>query len=204
MNPVIVRRLCLSLFVVSIFSLQAGCASKDKDWVVLLPQTDAATGAVIVTTADAQTVIDQPFQGAQIYDNDITRTSAPADKISRIFGAAIDAQPIKPQKYILYFEFETVRITEVSKAKLQAMLKEISTRQAVEIDIVGHTDSMGNIQENDKLSLDRAKEIRSQLIANGLKDQMIRVSGRGEREPIITTKDNVIERKNRRVEVTIR
>ncbi len=63
---------------------------------------------------------------------------------------------------------------------------------------------MGDAASNDKLSLDRAIEVRAALVQDGLPVANARVTGRGEREPRVPTPDDINEPLNRRVEVIVR
>ena len=73
-----------------------------------------------------------------------------------------------------------------------------------EIAIEGHTDSVGAQAANDSLSLQRAESVRRELIRRGIPAETIRASGRGERELLVPTADNVAEARNRRVEIIVR
>jgi outer membrane protein OmpA-like peptidoglycan-associated protein len=84
------------------------------------------------------------------------------------------------------------------------LFAEVAKRQAVEVQVTGHTDTLGKESDNDRLSEERAQAIREMLIAQGLKSNFIRAVGRGERELLIPTPDNVREPRNRRVEVIVR
>ena len=87
---------------------------------------------------------------------------------------------------------------------LAALLAEVAKRQAVEVQITGHTDRVGSVADNDRLSQVRAEAVRDMLAHNGLQASFIRAVGRGEREPLIPTADEQPEPQNRRVEVLVR
>ena len=57
---------------------------------------------------------------------------------------------------------------------------------------------------DDGLSLRRAERVRNDLIGRGIPGDKIQVAGRGEREPLVPTEDEVAEPRNRRVEITVR
>jgi outer membrane protein OmpA-like peptidoglycan-associated protein len=63
---------------------------------------------------------------------------------------------------------------------------------------------MGPLEYNDTLSLRRAERVRKDFVDRGVPDSAISVAGRGEREPIVATADEVTEPRNRRVEINIR
>ena len=70
--------------------------------------------------------------------------------------------------------------------------------------VIGHTDSVGGLEANDKLSRLRAETVRDILIAAGVPENKIEIAGRGEREPLVKTANEVAEAQNRRVEISVR
>jgi outer membrane protein OmpA-like peptidoglycan-associated protein len=72
------------------------------------------------------------------------------------------------------------------------------------VQVTGHTDTVGSETDNDKLSLKRAEDILTALVAQGLNPAISRAVGRGERELIVQTPDNTAEPRNRRVEIIVR
>ena len=83
-------------------------------------------------------------------------------------------------------------------------MAEVARRPAVEVVVIGHTDRVGTVQYNDALSLQRAGKLRDELVRLGIPLDRIQVAGRGEREPLVPTEDQVPEPRNRRVEITVR
>lgn len=114
------------------------------------------------------------------------------------------ALPPRATRITLYFLEGTTRITPDSEPQLARLLQEVSRRAGAEVLITGHTDTVGRDEDNDVLSMRRAEEIRSALAAHGLDLAITRAVGRGERELLVPTADDVREDRNRRVEVTIR
>jgi outer membrane protein OmpA-like peptidoglycan-associated protein len=84
------------------------------------------------------------------------------------------------------------------------MRREISERTALEVRVIGHTDRVGSRQANDALSKNRAEAIREQLIASGVPADSLETVGRGERDLLVPTEDEVDEPRNRRVEINLR
>ena len=70
--------------------------------------------------------------------------------------------------------------------------------------MIGHTDRVGALLYNDTLSLRRAERVRKIFVERGLPTGAIHTAGRGEREPIVPTADEVSEPLNRRVEINVR
>jgi outer membrane protein OmpA-like peptidoglycan-associated protein len=110
--------------------------------------------------------------------------------------------PYAPRHYILYFSEGTTDLTPESVPILEALRKEVT--EASDVQITGHTDTVGSSDSNDKLSYERAVEIRAALVKKGLPVANARVAGRGERELRVQTADGVNEPANRRVEVILR
>jgi outer membrane protein OmpA-like peptidoglycan-associated protein len=70
-----------------------------------------------------------------------------------------------------------------------------------EVRIIGHTDSTGSDELNDRLSMQRAEATRNYLAARGVNPQRIMVAGRGEHEPVADNRTEAGRAMNRRVEI---
>ncbi len=69
------------------------------------------------------------------------------------------------------------------------------------VTIVGHTDSTGGEELNNRLSIERAANVREYLRAKGLEPSRMIANGRGEREPVASNDTNAGRAQNRRVEI---
>jgi len=83
-------------------------------------------------------------------------------------------------------------------------MAEVRKRPAPDVIVVGHTDRVGYLQDNDRLALKRAEKMRAELLRQGLPADSVLAAGRGEREPLVPTADEVAEPRNRRVEMLVR
>ena len=70
--------------------------------------------------------------------------------------------------------------------------------------IRGHTNSNGDKELNFKVGLRRAKKIRDQLLARGVKRSQIETTSQGEDVPIADNKTAEGRRKNTRIEIFIK
>ena len=72
-------------------------------------------------------------------------------------------------------------------AKLDALVKDVQSQaaQVSSINVVGHSDFLGDEKYNERLSRERAQVVANYLMQNGL-SVAVSVDGRGEREPITT------------------
>ena len=106
--------------------------------------------------------------------------------------------------YTLNFLEGSDEYTTESRQTVETVLRELAKRPAAEIAVIGHTDRVGAVEYNDKLSLQRAERVRADFLKRGVSERSISVAGRGEREPLVATADEVAEARNRRVEINIR
>jgi outer membrane protein OmpA-like peptidoglycan-associated protein len=181
--------------------LLGACASER---VVLLPAADGSTGAVVVRDQQGELRLDQPYAALKrSLAANRPYQSSPAEVTER-FAQALAAQPPRPSAYVLYFEAGGNVLTQESQAALASIRKEIAERPASEVMVIGHTDRVGNAELNDSLSLTRAEGIRDLLIESGVAVDKLEAVGRGERDPLVPTADDVDEPKNRRVEINVR
>jgi outer membrane protein OmpA-like peptidoglycan-associated protein len=181
--------------------LLGGCVSER---VVLLPSPDGRPTAVVVRDARDEVVLDKPYAGVQRRAGEISPVQSSPAEVDKWFGAALAAQPLKPRSFTLYFAGGAEMLTPESEAELATIKREITGRPASEVMVIGHTDTVGGLEANDKLSLKRATAVREILIAAGVPGEKIETAGRGEREPLVKTGDEVAEPQNRRVEISVR
>ena len=179
--------------------------STTKELVVLLPGEDGPAGAVAIVAKQHTTILDAPLAAAKIdTQGRVKKGPITEAEVRQTFAPALAAQPPKPVSFTLYFLANSTEIVPSSQATLEALLAEVAKRQAVEVQITGHTDRVGSVADNDRLSQVRAEAVRDMLANNGLQASFIRSVGRGEREPLIPTADEQPEPQNRRVEVIVR
>jgi len=186
--------------------LLVGCAKPMRDDLyALLPDQDGQTGVLSVESGGRQAVLDRPYAAARVTEPGRVAAGAITEQEARqAFGAALDAQPGRPTSFILYFLEARDELTPDSRQLLDRIVDEIARRPAPEIVVIGHTDRVGAVTYNDTLSLRRAERVRDELVKVGIAADRIRVAGRGEREPLVPTADEVAEARNRRVEINVR
>jgi len=174
------------------------------DSVILLPEKDGRSTAVTLTQAGGQVVLDRPYAGARTGAAGPQPFASSEAEVQARFGAALAAQPPRPASFVLYFMEGRDTLTDESRAVVEKVFAEIAARPAPDVAVIGHTDSVGAQAANDSLSLQRAESIRRELIRRGIPAENVQASGRGERELLVSTADNVAEARNRRVEIIVR
>lgn len=195
--------LLLVILVVSIAS--AGCSSLRHDEVILLPGKDGKVGSVVVSNNSGEVVLDKAYASAKTGNNKIVTSASSAEEVGREFGKTLAVQPPRPSFYLVYFETGSDRLTSESGRAMDGILADIAKRPSPEVVVIGHTDTVGRVGiRNDELSKQRAEVVRTLLIKQGIPAASISVEGRGNRELLVPTTDNVDEPRNRRVEITVR
>jgi len=77
----------------------------------------------------------------------------------------------------------------------------LASQPNTEVRIVGHTDSTGSDELNNRLSVERAQATRNYLVSRGVPAQQIRTAGVGEHEPVADNGTEAGRARNRRVEI---
>ncbi len=181
--------------------LLSACASER---VILLPSSDGRASAVVVRDAGSELVLDRPYAATvrSLGSNRLYQEGA--EQTQTRYAPVLQARPMAPFSFTLYFESGSDRLTPESRAQFARIKHEVTARPAPEVMVIGHTDRVGTRADNDALSMQRAQTMRDLLVAEGLLGGKIEVAGRGERELLVPTADEVEEARNRRVEVNIR
>jgi outer membrane protein OmpA-like peptidoglycan-associated protein len=180
-------------------------ANAVPELVVVLPSADGHVGTVVVERDGERVVLNQAYASSRIAGTSGPQVvKLPEPEVRQVFANTLTALPERPLSFLLYFVRGTDALTEDSKGELGRMLEEVSRRTAPDVLVVGHTDTVGAPQKNDKLSLQRAQRVKADLVRKGIATSRVQASGRGEREPIVQTADGVDEPRNRRVEINVR
>ena len=200
----------LTLLCFGACALLAACAQAPKaplgdELVVVLPGHDGKVGGVVVRREGSEQLLDKPYAAARVVaDSKPQAAQLDAAEVKKVFGPALDALPGKPATFLVYFLEGKDELTAASNAELKNVFAEIKRRPEPDLMVIGHTDNVGGDAYNDKLSLARAERMRELLKGLGIPESRIQVAGRGKRESLVPTQDNVPEPRNRRVEISVR
>ncbi len=191
------------LFFLLLF-LTTSCTST-RALVVLLPDESGRHGAAAIGQGDAAITLDAPMTAARIDNRGrVEKGTITQAEVEKNFAEVLAALPPKPISFTLYFEEGSTNVLNESRETLSQLFSEVAKREAAEVDVIGHTDTLGKESDNDRLSMERAEAVKKMLVAQGLKASSIRAIGRGSRDLLVPTPDQVREPRNRRVEVIVR
>lgn len=103
----------------------------------------------------------------------------------------------------IFFDFDQVTLKAESYSELDRVVKMMTERATMTIEIDGHADATGPEQYNLDLSKRRAAAVQKYLTGKGVDSSRVTIAFFGETKPLVpnTTKEN--RRKNRRVEFVI-
>ena len=143
-------------------------------------------------------------------------------KLAPIDGALADAKPVDGQPVEvqpievtpvaenakiplnnIFFAFNSSQLSVESFPELNRIVGLMNERAAMQVEIAGHTDSVGPNDYNMKLSERRAKSVTNYLIQKGIGKERVTTTFFGETKPLDNTNTKAGNSKNRRVEFKI-
>ena len=184
--------------------LLGGCATSS---LVLLPDDEGHQGAVAVLETNGQpteAVINQGNSRTKLGEANAAPKPLGDKGLKPEEAALLTTLPPPAKSFTLYFDEGTVTPTAESQSVLTALRAEIASRSGPQVEVTGHTDTVGGEEDNDRLSIQRAEEVLNWLVSQGFDRSLLSASGRGERDLKEPSMDNFSSATNRRVEVIVR
>ena len=116
-------------------------------------------------------------------------------------------QPIEINKITAFkniqFETNSYQLKDVSKIELDKLLQLLTDNATLKIQVNGHTDNIGKVEDNLKLSTNRAKTVINYLVEKGISLQRLQYKGFGSSKPITDNGTESGRGTNRRTEFVI-
>ena len=153
----------------------------------------------IVPTRDGQT----PLHGAYYYVDDVSVT-------------CIEQEPVEPEVSVevpevgevillenLYFAFDKSEVLQQSYNELVKLKELLERNPGMTIELRGHTDNLGTVEHNQRLSESRAKAVVDHLVSMGIDKSRLSWKGFGKSEPVADNGTAAGRQKNRRVEYKV-
>lgn len=125
--------------------------------------------------------------------------------IAKAEAGNIRHQPLLLEKVVLHFNFEfnSSDLDEESTQYLDELTGVLLDNRRLSISLTGHTDNVGSVNFNQRLSLYRANAIKDYLVSKGVESTRIKTEGKGMSEPLNGNKTAEEMALNRRVELMI-
>ncbi|HEY0355303.1 MAG TPA: OmpA family protein [Flavisolibacter sp.] len=119
----------------------------------------------------------------------------------------IPLQPIEINAAIvlrnIFFDFNKFELREESQVELDKLVQLMQDNPTVKIQVEGHTDNIGNVNDNLKLSENRAKSVVTYLVSKGIAATRLSAKGFGATKPIADNSTEEGRAQNRRTEVKV-
>ncbi len=115
-------------------------------------------------------------------------------------------EPEKVKKFVLqnmFFATDKADILSSSESALQELYNLLSDNPDIRIRIIGHTDDVGRVEYNQRLSEDRSASVKQEMVKRGIAAGRIETAGHGELDPIVANDSDEHRQLNRRVEIEI-
>jgi OOP family OmpA-OmpF porin len=128
------------------------------------------------------------------------------EKCRKDFYAALNEleKALNPKAYVILFGLDSTYLTRAAKEQIEKVKAEYFADPTVKVSLVGHADRSGSDDYNLGLSKRRAEAVKRELMKCGVPAANVVMDYKGETQPAVPTKDGVVEKRNRRVEVVIR
>ncbi len=102
-----------------------------------------------------------------------------------------------------FFDFDKSVLKPEGRAKLTDLVSKIRGVNLEVIIAVGHTDSIGTVPYNQRLSVRRAEAVKAFLVSQGIERNRVYTEGKGESQPVADNRTKEGRAKNRRVEIEV-
>lgn len=203
-----VRNLRSSVPMLVIAAFLSGCAVSQADSSNEVPNLAAATASsgssfsYVNSSADdmvftrAGECIRTGHWSSDDFDARCDKPAAPVEiqKPGRVL-VSLDGRAL--------FDFDSAVLAGAGRAELDRLTAELNAQDKIQaIEVVGHADSVGSEQYNQRLSENRAAAV-SQYLQRSLNNVTVNASGLGESAPVADNQTDSGRRLNRRVDVRI-
>jgi outer membrane protein OmpA-like peptidoglycan-associated protein len=182
----------------------SGCQSVTT--LILMPDESGKVGAITVKTPSDIRLINEAYNSVTTKQGTsrLSETQALSEaQVIQEYAALLKAQPAKPTSIILYFVTGSTNLAKESLAIIPQVIDQIKAQMPTEISLIGHTDTTGTDNINDKLSLERAKTVEKILKDSMPTLNIVSIQSFGSKDLLVPTPPNVDEPRNRRVEILI-
>jgi len=135
---------------------------------------------------------------------DYTEFDVPAAPGIQSFDLLLQFDP--PKTYVLknvLFDTGKATLKTESFPALNDLVTVLKAKEAMEIEIAGHTDNVGTPESNLKLSQARSESVKKYLVSKGISANRVIAKGYGETMPVADNGTPEGRKENRRTEVKI-
>jgi outer membrane protein OmpA-like peptidoglycan-associated protein len=103
----------------------------------------------------------------------------------------------------IYFEFGKATLKPASYIGLNNIIQLLQSNETLSIEVSGHTDNIGGLKANTKLSTERAKAVVDYLVKKGISPNRLTYKGYAYSQPVAPNDTDKGRAQNRRVEFKV-
>jgi len=126
---------------------------------------------------------------------------APVQEVKQAAYVAPAPAPVAPRNYLVFFDFNKSDLTADAKGIVDKAAANAQSSHITQLEVTGHTDTVGSDAYNMRLSRRRAESVSAELQAQGVPASEIAIFAKGKRDLLVPTADGVREPQNRRVQI---
>jgi OOP family OmpA-OmpF porin len=101
------------------------------------------------------------------------------------------------------FDFDKATLKPEGKTKMDELASKVRDMNLEVVIAIGHTDSIGADEYNQRLSVRRAESVKAYMVSKGIEPNRVYTEGKGEKQPIASNATRDGRQKNRRVEIEV-
>jgi outer membrane protein OmpA-like peptidoglycan-associated protein len=169
-----------------------------------LAKADAARADADRARQEARLAADQAARAAEQADREKADLRAELQKqLNLILETRETARGLIVNMSDVLFDTAQHTLKPGARERLAKVATILKAHPGLQIDIEGHTDSVGTDSYNQSLSERRAQSVRSFLVAEGVPSQTMSARGLGEEQPVASNDSASGRQQNRRVELVV-
>ena len=127
---------------------------------------------------------------------------APIEPLSPFDVDASEPMAAENAVYLVFFNWDSRDLGSGALNVVDAVVEEVRKNPPNVINLVGHADTSGAQDYNQRLALKRVSAVKDALVQRGIDPALIVMDARGENELLVSTPDDVREPANRRVNIS--
>ena len=101
------------------------------------------------------------------------------------------------------FDFDKSVIKPEGRSKLDDLAAKVKGINLEVVTAIGHADSIGSDEYNQRLSVRRAESVKAYMVSKGVEANRVYTEGKGEKQPVASNRTTDGRAKNRRTEIEV-
>lgn len=168
-------------------------------------QTEVEKEVAVVETIEVEKepdLKDYSLESVNLEEIDSTARELLIKKVKEYYDKTIGTDKSVIFKTI-YFSFNSAELLMLSKNELRVLVEYLNENPTIKVEVIGHTDILGNWDVNLNVSRERAGSVYKFLLENRIAHNRIIYYGKGSAAPVASNSTAEGRSKNRRVEIIL-